>query len=84
METNLIPIGNSQGIRLPKAIIEQAGLTGPLELEVADGAIVIRPKKKLPREGWEEEAEELHRLGDDNVDEWDATLLDFDGEWTWD
>ncbi|MCO6044550.1 AbrB/MazE/SpoVT family DNA-binding domain-containing protein [Aeoliella sp. ICT_H6.2] len=83
MEINLIPIGNSQGVRLPKSVIEQAGLAGPLELEVADGAVIIRPAKKNPREGWEEEAAELHALGGDNVDDWDCTLLDFDGEWEW-
>ncbi|WP_425399751.1 AbrB/MazE/SpoVT family DNA-binding domain-containing protein [Aeoliella sp.] len=83
MDINLIPIGNSQGVRLPKSVIEQAGLTGPLQLEVADGAIIIRPAKKNPREGWEEAAAEIAAMGEDNVDDWDGTLNDFHGEWEW-
>ena len=58
MHTNLIRIGNSQGVRLPKAVIEQAGLTKDLELEVTDGGVVIRPAKR-PRQGWAEAAAEL-------------------------
>ena len=42
MRINLVPIGNSQGIRLPKTVIEQAQLTEVLDLEVARGAIIIR------------------------------------------
>lgn len=83
METNLVRIGNSQGIRLPKSVIEQAGLNGPLELEVADGAVVIRVAKKSPREGWEAAAAECHAAGEDAVADWDATITDFDGDWTW-
>jgi antitoxin component of MazEF toxin-antitoxin module len=42
MRTTLIKVGNSQGIRLPKAIIEQAGLGKDLDLIVKDGAVIIR------------------------------------------
>lgn len=41
MKTKLIPIGNSKGVRLPKPLLLQAGLTDEVELHVQDGAIVI-------------------------------------------
>jgi antitoxin MazE len=52
----LTKIGNSRGIRLPKALIEQAGLTDEVELIARDGEILIANHRK-PREGWEESFE---------------------------
>ena len=80
----IVRIGNSHGVRIPKAIREQAGLIGTVTLTVTGGALVIRPKRK-PREGWEEAiAEEIAKNGleepfwpDDMKNEFDDT------EWTW-
>mgnify|MGYP003340510491 CR=1 FL=1 len=48
MRAKLVRIGNSRGVRLPKAMIEEAGLGDDLELTVRDGEIVIaRVKKKF-------------------------------------
>lgn len=80
MRVELVQIGNSQGIRLPKAVIEQAGLSTELDLEVTPGAVVIRPVNKT-RAGWAAAAAACHADEDDAPDEWDATLGDFDGEW---
>ncbi len=42
--TTLIRIGNSQGIRIPKAIIEQAHLRDKkLEFKVAHDGLLIQP-----------------------------------------
>lgn len=79
MHVRLVNIGNSQGIRLPKAVIEQAGLTDQLELEVSDDAIVIRSRRH-PRDAWEEEAAACHRAGEDQLDDWDTTAGDFAGD----
>ncbi|UCH27384.1 MAG: AbrB/MazE/SpoVT family DNA-binding domain-containing protein [Trueperaceae bacterium] len=50
----LIRIGNSRGVRIPKALIDQAGLEGgELELKVVRGGLLIRPLKR-PRQGWRE------------------------------
>ena len=80
MHTTLIKVGNSQGIRLPKAIIEQAGLEKDLDLVVEDGAVVIRSAKKI-RDGWEAAAAECRASSDDNLDDWDSAGNDFDGDW---
>ena len=80
MHTNLIRIGNSQGIRLPKAVIEQAGLAGELDLEVTDGVIIIRSARRL-RQGWAAAAADCHSAGEDRLDDWDSTTADFQGKW---
>jgi antitoxin MazE len=52
--TQLIRIGNSQGIRIPKTLVEQAGLEDVrLELEVVQDGLLIKPVKKA-RQGWRE------------------------------
>jgi len=56
--TELIKIGNSQGIRIPKPIIEQAKLSNKqLEFKIVDDGLLITPVKQ-PREDWEHKVEE--------------------------
>jgi len=82
MKAKLVRIGNSRGIRLPKPLIEQAGLTDEVELEARDGAIVISPANGA-RVGWEDAARVLHERGDDHlVDHEVATRFD-EEEWEW-
>lgn len=52
METKITNIGNSKGIIIPKAIIEQCGLKERVNLEVKDKVLVISPKIDSPRRGW--------------------------------
>jgi len=80
MHAKLIRIGNSRGVRLPKSVLEQAGLEGDLDIEVIDGAVVIRPAGKV-REGWASAARDLSAGGEDEFSEWDSVTRDFDGEW---
>lgn len=53
MKTNIVAIGNSQGVRIPKILLEQSKLSGEVELEVCGESIVIKPARR-PREGWSE------------------------------
>ncbi len=74
--TELIQIGNSKGVRIPKALIEQAGLEDTeLELKVTKQGLLIKPVKQ-PRQGWKEAIEKAQQKGDVHVDhEWlDAPL----------
>ena len=78
MTSKLIQIGNSKGVRLPKALIEQAGLKGEVTLRVQGQSIVIEPKRKPkhPREGWEEQIKaEIAKHGNELTDE-DREWLD--------
>ncbi len=81
MRIHLVNIGNSQGIRLPKAVIEQARLTEELELEVNGDSIIIRSRQHS-RDAWEEAAAACHRSGDDRLGDWDAATGDFAGTWS--
>ena len=82
VKTQLIKIGNSQGIRIPKVLIEQRGLHSEVELEVREDCLVIRPASR-PREGWEEACIEMAKNGDDQLlDRMVATEWD-NAEWEW-
>jgi antitoxin MazE len=51
MKTKLIAIGNSRGIRIPKALIEQLQLSEEVELYATEGELRIRPADR-PRADW--------------------------------
>jgi antitoxin MazE len=82
MKTRLIRIGNSRGLRLPKPLIVQAGLTDEVDLQIQDGAIVIS-RTIAPRTGWAEAAISIHRDQEDRLLD-EPRPTDFDKtEWTW-
>ncbi len=66
IKTNVVKIGNSQGIRIPKLLLEQVGLSGEVEMEVASDHLVLRRARK-PREGWEEHAKQIVAEGEDKL-----------------
>jgi antitoxin MazE len=53
VKAELVRIGNSRGIRLPKPLIEQCHLGDTVEIVVEDGCLVIS-RAYVPRQGWEE------------------------------
>jgi antitoxin MazE len=82
MRASLIRIGNSRGIRIPKPLLEQAGLGGTVELLAEKGRLVIRPDRS-PRQGWEEAFRAVAERGDGGVLLGKiANVFDRD-EWTW-
>ncbi len=82
MKARLVRIGNSRGVRLPKPLIQQAGLSEEVDLEIRDGQIVISRVSK-PREKWADAARLLASRGEDAL--LDAqTPTQFDSEeWEW-
>lgn len=79
----VIRIGNSQGIRIPKPLLEQSGIGDLVELVVQEGQICIRPAHRV-REGWDEQFAEMARHGDDRLPDGDWPPSSFDqDEWTW-
>lgn len=85
MKVQLVKIGNSRGIRLPKAVIEQVGLEGEIELDVRPDEVAIRPAKRKPRAGWAESFKAMAEAGDDAlIDGPLPSLTKFDEEeWEW-
>lgn len=84
MKARIVRIGNSQGIRIPKPLLEQTGLRNEVELSVQDDALIIRPARK-PRAGWADAFREMARRGDDALlDDAPPSLSSWDeDEWEW-
>lgn len=83
LETRLIRIGNSRGIRLPKPLIEQAGLDDDVVLVLQDGGILIAPSQELHRAGWAQAAQQLATSGDGQLLDPPTTTRFDDQEWEW-
>jgi antitoxin MazE len=83
VRTSIIQIGNSQGVRIPKPLLEQSGLTGEVELEVQEDQIVIRSARRA-REDWGERFKAMAEQGDDRflTEETLPTTWD-EKEWEW-
>lgn len=84
IKTRMVKIGNSQGVRIPKVVVEQLGLASEIELEVQDGQLVIRPARQA-RLGWDEQFRQMAERGDDQL--LDAGTPSFstwdEEEWAW-
>ncbi|WP_114750840.1 AbrB/MazE/SpoVT family DNA-binding domain-containing protein [Pleomorphovibrio marinus] len=66
METSIIKIGNSKGLRLSKTILEKYGIKDKVELILEKGHIILKPIAS-PRENWEKEFKKMNENGDDKL-----------------
>lgn len=66
MRARIVKIGNSQGIRIPKPLLEQVGIMDDVDLEVDNNQIIIRPVSS-PREGWDDAFKCMAEQGDDSL-----------------
>ncbi len=66
MKASLVRIGNSQGFRIPKPIIEQCGFAGEVELRVEGNTLVVMPGRRS-REGWSAAFAAMAKAGDDRL-----------------
>jgi antitoxin MazE len=64
MKTRIISIGNAQGIRIPKSLLEETGLRGEVEICAMGNELVIGRTKKACA-GWAAQFRKLARRGDD-------------------
>ena len=64
MRTRIVRIGNSQGIRIPKLLLERSNLADEVELEAEEDRIIIRSTRQ-PRHGWENAFRAMAKSGDD-------------------
>ena len=80
--TRIVRIGNSRGIRVPRALLEQADLPEDVELQAQPGRLIVRAARR-PRAGWARAAQEMRERRDDGLlDESTPTRFEQD-EWTW-
>jgi antitoxin MazE len=81
MKVDIIPIGNSKGIRIPKALLEQCGFDKTIEIAVEDNHLILSPVSEL-REGWNAAFETMATKNDDILHDTFTNAFD-DHEWQW-
>lgn len=82
VRAKVVKIGNSRGIRIPRTLLEQAGLTDEVEMIVEGNQLIIH-SVHAPRQGWEDRFMAMAEQGDDWLpDETIPTRWD-EEEWTW-
>ena len=84
MKTKIVRIGNSQGLRLPRPLLEAAGFTTDAEVDVEAraGELVVRPLHGA-RAGWAAAFARMAAVGDDVLLD-PPVETDFDrAEWQW-
>ena len=73
-DTKLVPIGNSKGVRIPKALLQKYGLKNSLLIEETDKGLLLRNKEES-KLSWENTYKTMANEKE-NWDDFDATLLD--------
>jgi antitoxin MazE len=84
MKSRIVKIGNSQGIRLPKTLIEQTGLGEDIEITIEGNRLIIVPVVH-PRADWAASFKHMAGMGDDDmIDGKIHTPTKWEGdEWEW-
>ncbi len=82
MKSQIIQIGNSQGIRLPKVLLEESRIIGDVELELHTDGILIRNAQK-PRTGWDEAFKKMAENEDDELVGGGSSTTFEKKEWRW-
>ncbi|MEO1067940.1 MAG: AbrB/MazE/SpoVT family DNA-binding domain-containing protein [Cyanobacteria bacterium J06638_6] len=82
IKTRIVKIGNSQGVRIPKLLLEQSGIHAEVEIEVQGDHLTIRTASQL-RAGWDQAFATMAEQHDDILlDEVNSTDWD-QAEWEW-
>lgn len=82
MQTRIVRIGNSQGVRLPRPLLEIAGLGEDVVVRATPGRIIIESARR-PRAGWGDAAKAMHAAGDDPLLDTAPPSAFDDEEWEW-
>jgi antitoxin MazE len=82
MQVTIRRMGNSQGVLIPKPLLEQLGLEGHAEMMIEGDALVLRPARPIVRSGWAEASRRIAAAGEDAL-----ALPEFPNEedknWVW-
>jgi antitoxin MazE len=82
IRTRIVKIGNSQGIRIPKLLLEQSGIHAEVEIEVQGDHLIIRTASRL-RSGWDKAFAAMSKQNDDVLLD-EVSTTDWDQvEWEW-
>jgi len=83
MKAKIIRIGNSQGVRIPKPLLEESGLQGDVEIRVEEHSLVISAASG-PRLQWAAAFQAMAARSDDTLLDEGALISEWDeDEWEW-
>ena len=83
MYAEIIKIGNSRGVRIPKAFLKQSNIKNTVRLTVKDHSLIITPYEEV-RSGWEESFKLMAENEDEDLLDMDIMELAWDDEeWKW-
>lgn len=81
--TKIIRIGNSQGIRIPKSLLEQMNAQEQVTLRIENGVLIVDPINN-PRSEWSQAFVKMAKAGQDNLLIPDGIENEWDEEdWEW-
>ena len=66
METSIIKIGNSKGLRLSKSILDKYNIKEKVEIILEKGRIILKPIE-TPRKNWATAFQKMHLENDDQL-----------------
>ncbi|MCR1795737.1 AbrB/MazE/SpoVT family DNA-binding domain-containing protein [Leptospira sp. id769339] len=67
MRASVVKIGNSKGIRIPKAVLEECHIEEEVDLLIDKNKIIIVPLKAKPRDGWEKQFKTMSERKEDKL-----------------
>ena len=80
IRTRIVKIRNSQGVRIPKILLDQSGIHTEVEIEVQGDHLIIRTASSV-RNRWDESFAAMANLQDDTLLD-EAKTTDWDkAEW---
>ena len=83
IRTRLVKIGNSQGLRIPKLVLDQLNLSSDVELEMHDDHLIVRSSTH-PRADWAEQFRQMAECSDDQLLDAGDPLTEWEAaEWQW-
>jgi len=83
IKTRLVKIGNSHGVRIPKVVRDQVGLTDAIELEVQGDHLIVRASSTA-RADWVAQFRHMAERHDDTLLHAEGTPTIWDTtEWEW-
>lgn len=82
MILQIVKIGNSKGLRLPKSILEQYHIEEEVDIISTKEGLLLQPVKSKARSGWAKKFREMSTNRDDKL-----LIPDFidgaDRDWQW-
>jgi antitoxin MazE len=82
IRSKIVKIGNSRGIRIPRTLLEQAGLSTEVEITVEHNNLIIHTVRN-PRQEWATKFKAMAEQGDDHLFDITVSTQWEQDEWEW-